>query len=572
MPPDTNRSNFNRLVWLPLAGLLSFAALLACLSGCDSSTESATTAGPGANLPDPNWSQELFASSVDSIDHLEEFSGEMVIQAVQGLNQSLAGSDKQDGWQPDPMVFSLPLEYRELPAVKSLGDPTFDIPGALELQEAFWLRDASQAARGDRADDLSRATSLFDWTVRNFPLEPEKPAGGGYDLVHPPRQMLLLGRGDAQERAWLFMLLARQQGLDVVMLGIPDATRPQGYRPWAAALHSGGQLYLFDAALGLPILNANGAVATLEQTADDDSLLRALDLDGDPYPVKAADLKEVFALVEGSPGYLSRRMRMVELRLTGERKVALTVAASDLAERLRTCKHVRDAKLWDIPYRALAQQGTRDAQIASARELAPYQLDALPPNLRGIGAALQQGRVMHIRGKYVQEEDATAASANALYQVARVPDAELAKLKLTPKERAVLDHTKQDASFWLGLVAFERGRYPAAIEHLKKRTLEASPNGPWTAGANYNLARSYEALQRLPEAIALYEADQSPQRHGNLLRAKKLKGPEATEAPAATDAPADAAPVEAAPAASAPAESTPAAAPSPTPPAEPKAE
>jgi tetratricopeptide (TPR) repeat protein len=276
--------------------------------------------------------------------------------------------------------------------------------------------------------------------------------------------------------------------------------------------------------LGLPIPGPDKqSVATLEQVAADDSLLRALDIEGAPYPVTAAQAAGVVALIEGSPAYLSRRMRMVELRLTGDRKVVLTVAASSLADRLRSMKHVKGAGLWDLPYRALAQRGSAQAREAAARETVHYEFGILPEKLRSVAAALQQGRLMHIRGNYAQEEDDTVKSANAMYSYARMPKADMDRASLDDRQRTLLEHTKQDASYWLGLVAFERERYPGAADHLKKRTLEDSPNGPWTAGARYNLARTYEAMGRNDEAIALYEQDDSPQRHGNQLRARRLK-------------------------------------------------
>ena len=55
------------------------------------------------------------------------------------------------------------------------------------------------------------------------------------------------------------------------------------------------------------------------------------------------------------------------------------------------------------------------------------------------------------------------------------------------------------------------------------QTLEAVPNGPWTDGARYNAARCYEALGELEKAIELLETGDSPQQHGNLLRAKMLR-------------------------------------------------
>ena len=56
---------------------------------------------------------------------------------------------------------------------------------------------------------------------------------------------------------------------------------------------------------------------------------------------------------------------------------------------------------------------------------------------------------------------------------------------------------KEDASYWLGLIAFEQKNYPVAIDYFSRRTLDATPDGPWTDGAHYNLGRTYEALGQL---------------------------------------------------------------------------
>jgi hypothetical protein len=55
------------------------------------------------------------------------------------------------------------------------------------------------------------------------------------------------------------------------------------------------------------------------------------------------------------------------------------------------------------------------------------------------------------------------------------------------------------------------------------RTLDESPNSPWTDGARYNLARALEGKGLFAEARENYLLDESPQRHGNLLRARYLR-------------------------------------------------
>ena len=53
--------------------------------------------------------------------------------------------------------------------------------------------------------------------------------------------------------AWLFVLLARQQGLDAVLLALDDPNDPLHRRvqPWAVGVLSENDLYLFDPAVGV---------------------------------------------------------------------------------------------------------------------------------------------------------------------------------------------------------------------------------------------------------------------------------------------------------------------------------
>jgi TolA-binding protein len=88
---------------------------------------------------------------------------------------------------------------------------------------------------------------------------------------------------------------------------------------------------------------------------------------------------------------------------------------------------------------------------------------------------------------------------------------------------AALRMARQHAAYWLGLTHYERRNYPAAIDWFKIRTLEANPDGPWNSGARYNLARCYEAQGDLSAARQIYYADESPQRHGNQIRADLLE-------------------------------------------------
>ena len=430
------------------------------------------------------------------------------------------------------------------------------------------------------AEQLLIADRLFDWTVRHIQLDEllvypadklsvpgvvgasvqqsNKPAparavpGPGYQLA--PWQTLLYGHGDALCRARVFGLLARQQNIEIVILAFPGQTTPPRPRSWLPAALIGQQLYLFDTQLGLPIPGPDGRwVATLEQVLDDPSLLSALDVGEEyEYPFNQSDLSEIWALVPASPQALSRRMSLVEASLTGEDHLVLTIAPSRLSERLKQCRGVSDVFIWTVPfetawYREARQAKLKDDKVAAAEEY-------LNAGLLLARTPLARARYLHFRERFQPEGE--LPGAKALYLQSRIPQAQIDELEDTPDvqrdfglerytnesdlewfsriavTKIMLAATKLHATYWLGLAHYDTGNYDPAITWLKERTLDVTPDGPWTAGATYNLGRAYEAAGKIDEARSLYLLDRSHQVHGNLLRARLLREHIAKSSPA----------------------------------------
>jgi len=90
------------------------------------------------------------------------------------------------------------------------------------------------------------------------------------------------------------------------------------------------------------------------------------------------------------------------------------------------------------------------------------------------------------------------------------------------EERRVDTTVKQNATYWIGLLSFDEGKFEVAADWLRRLSL-GNANSPWSHGARYNLARALEAQNQFEEAAKLLEEDTSPQRHGNQLRAKLLR-------------------------------------------------
>jgi hypothetical protein len=442
----------------------------------------------------------------------------------------------------------------------TLGTLHFQPADRSAVREAILMRDLSRWARGEEADDVSRAKHLFDWVVRNVQLEPDKEARGdrsGPRFLKRPWETLIWGAGTAMDRAWVFILLARQQGLDAAVLALEDPADPAHgrLRPWTVAVLSEGHLYLFDPYLGLPIpgpggvkLDASGQLdvrpATLAMVLGDERILRQMDLDQlSPYRVKASDLKRVVALVEGSPAYAAQRMRLIESRLVSGDRLVLSAAPAAQAERLKTCAGIADVRLWSLPYETLFQRSQGgDETIRQAGAL--LQLIS--------SGALWKGRVRHLEGKFTGDSNAVQ-----FYGKARLSDREIESLSGAAKLqegrlarpgsardaemvaasiaglKAIAVLARQDASYWLGLAAFEQGKYDMASDYFSARTLAAYPDGPWTPGAKYNLGRVYETQKSYLQAIQQYRGTAgSAQSYGDQLRARWLEKLTAAELPA----------------------------------------
>jgi len=499
----------------------------------------------------------------ENLQGLSEFAGQLAAQVQSAAKALRSPPQTSDPQKRDAELDSFTTQYAVLTArVKQLAEDLdyFATLGALDfptadrntVREAILLRDLSRWVRGEDVDDVSRAKRLFDWVVRNVQLEPDaaqREGQPGPRFMKRPWETLLWGVGTAMERAWVFILLARQQGLDAAVLALEDPADPahQRLRPWVVAVLSEGNPYLFDPYLGLPIpgpggikLSGSGPLdvqpATLAQVLDDERLLRQMDLGGGrPYWVKASELKKVVAFAEGSPPYLAQRMRLIESGVAGEDRAVLSAAPAEQAKRLKASRGITEVRLWPRPYETLFQRTRIGDQ-----------------GFRQVGAALQQvssgalwkGRVRHLEGKFTGDRNAVQ-----FYGKARPSDLEILSLSAAAAKvqegrrgkpaasreaellaasianrRATAVLAKQNASYWLGLAAFEQGNYPMAIDYFTTKTLDPYPDGPWTAGTRYNLGRVYEAQKNYPRAIEHYRGNtRSAQSVGEQLRAQWLE-------------------------------------------------
>jgi hypothetical protein len=538
-------------------------------------------------------------------------------QIVDRLNQWIRTQPPGD-WKADPLLDTLSGPLGKLPLVKDAGVAEFSPFDGYAMQEAVYLRDVALWARGKAVDDLGRAKNLFAWTVSNVQLEQDDKQR----VPLFPWESLLFGRGTAMERAWVFILLARQEGLDAVVLALADpaentpiarAIRPP--EPWCAAVLIDDKACLFDPALGMPVPGKDGIrrdpqgrleiePATLDELMADRSLLKRLDLGSQAtYWVKADDLEYLAALVEASPTELSYRMKLVESHLAGAQKMVLSAPGSAQAQRWKSLSAIKKTGLWLLPYETIERR-SRLSSPEIAKHLGEFlRFYALP------GAPLAKGRLLHLKGQFAGQDSAVGfyqtarPSYEELGYLAELPSAEqldrmkqdldkakseLAKASKDPaaqpsvslqQQKQMLDERiadvnlaqmvnrlkkeyteilmqrskfdseedkriaqealpqqalqimvtnivqgKQDATYWLALVAYQRDNYSMAEDYLSKRILEKPANSLWRHGAFYNLARSVEGAGQIERAAMIYQSDnEAPDAYGRQLRARWLE-------------------------------------------------
>jgi hypothetical protein len=457
---------------------------------CDGCRRQAASTGPGQaqwQQSDANWQAELLTYAVDNLDQMEKYQTQEtlfgIVRQIYSLQQAAADKDKSEkidpisagwpeseifnqvldrlnqwvrfqtpagDWKADAMVESLPNAFKELPDVKELGGMEFSTCDGYFLMEAACVRDAALWARGDALEDLTRAKNLFAWTIRNIQLEMDDQ----HRVPLFPWEALFFGRGTAMERAWVFILLARQQGLEAALLGLADGAgkeaeageRNKPVRQWCVAVLIEGKAYLFDPFLGLPI-PAKGGVrrdgegrleiepATLADILADGSLLKRLDVDSKrTYPVKPENLKKLVALVEASPAALSYRMKLVESHLAGKQKMVLTASASEQAGRWKAISGIGGAEIWRLPYETIARRRQLDVQEIVG-QLGEWMRFYAMPN-----APLAKGRWLQIKGQFSGQDGATG-----FYQAARPSFADLGNFAQLPANQD-LDKIKQEVS------------------------------------------------------------------------------------------------------------------------------
>jgi hypothetical protein len=256
----------------------------------------------------------------------------------------------------------------------------YDLGDVLHIRDCWLTRQLGSVVMREQANDLDRMVGLFELSIRTVALQ------GSEEPTIPQNRfdIMLVGRGTPEDRAWLFGELLRQAGFDAVIVrpkanGAPSPAAPGAAPRWLVGVLMDKDVYLFDPTLGWPIpsLEDKGTTAlvrrpaTLAQAAAHDELLRKLDVPQIKYPLRAQDLKSAKAEAICSSRYSERRFKRLESSLSGNRSATVYAALKDAGGRPGLLSRVaaagngswkkEDVSVWEYP----------DHQTEAARHLDP---------------------------------------------------------------------------------------------------------------------------------------------------------------------------------------------------------
>jgi len=400
---------------------------------------------------------------------------------------------------------------------------------------------------GTQESELERVVELFHFCVRNVALHNKEDER----LPLMPYEILLFGRGDPQDVAWLFADVLRQLQIDAVIIRpamtavddeieddtakdsnaeVSDAEDSDAEDLWLIGVLLNEQVYLFDPKLGTPIPAATDAgktatvlqPATLSDVQKDDGLLRKLDLaDGKAFPFTAEMLQKVTVEVVGTRSLWTPSMQRLDTSLTGDRSSLVFDGLQDEANSPGLMTRVADyggekwgkddVGIWPYPEKqteAAQQRGEGQRKRLSYLELplaAPvfvqfdvatqqfrsFNFDPNDPENLKVEKLKNRKHVTYISTR-ISHLLGDYGSAIRNYQKMRIRLA-IASRQPQPEEvRAINARAEEDAAYWIGLCQLDRGNFSAATSTFRDylRRYEKNPNAAWTIHCRFMLAIS----------------------------------------------------------------------------------
>lgn len=315
---------------------LAFAFLVAAACGCTRVDNS----GGGGGVVQPK-----------AIDPWPAAIGELARQpdtvtARRVLNQLNGGLAAIDRTLPEITADELGIIKNAFrPSPDELGDLTakgFTPMDGNHLGESLFFREVARSLDVGSLPPEQQARIAFDWVCRQMYFRPwslMSPEGPVPVPPSPPRAALRRGFGSGIEREFAFLALARQLGLNAVLIGPPGAENARRWelRPdrtigrgpfWAVGVKVDDDYLLFDPWAGAAIPTPDGkGIMRLSAAKATPALATAwIDSRLPAYPVKSEAVAASEPYFTAPINSFTPRMRVLEEQLAAEFGVKLAAA------------------------------------------------------------------------------------------------------------------------------------------------------------------------------------------------------------------------------------------------------
>ncbi len=465
---------------------------------------------------------------------------------------------KWESAQTHNLLKSLPKEWLERATLDR-----FTSRDGGHIRDCLWANKAARFA-GSGDSELDRIVNLFYFVMRNVELIPT----GQRKVPLTPFDVMMLGRGTTEDRAWIFAELLRQRQIDSVILK-PRSDAADAETNWLlVGVLLEKDIFLFDPAMGLPlpadVAQPRSALprlpATLQQAQETRGLLNAIARDsGGRFTVTIDALKSPQTELISNTCFLSNRMRRLQPELSGELSAIVSDPLDDVEGDpglwVRVTKHPAatwnedDVVLWSYPERQLEESVRLDEDQVKEMARLTYSLTA-PIRIRGVNSdqekktfelvfgkserALMKLRMQHVQGNWptvvqgylaVQLFEVDPPISKDVYEQVLAGFKE-AGLESSNAKRILRDQIPKnirdlhlragnDACYWMALCQAEQNRTKATIEQCNAY-LDRYSSGSWAVPAKSLLAVSLAKQKRWKDAIeTINDAEEDSIQFGN---------------------------------------------------------
>jgi hypothetical protein len=506
-----------------LTRLLYLLSLAVFVAGCNSGKVSSPT--KSAEVPVAAQADEILASALYQLKPNNFGLNSSVEKPVSLLNSWRFKQVEQHGASDEPSPVNAPAGWIAESDVERLAQPKFDLADAAHIRDAMLFHTIAGYLSDRARNEVQRAAVVVDYVCRNVSLWKDDEI----EVAVPPFMIIQMGRGTADDRAWVCACILRQLRQDAVIVRAKSDAKETGDK-WLLGICVEGKVYLFDMRLGLPITQGDDpAIATLDEIVLHPEWLQQMSVKGD-YRLTVDDLREPSISVMSDPLFWCRRMRNIEgvlpakdvcvlydpLLGEGKQKGALG--------RISETNHwpVENLKLWQYPRQQVqaSQKPSKEAQQELHRLLLPLSVP-IPVKVGQDGKAtvgnpenkLQRIRVDQLLGKFTE----AITSYNSIRHLVRDP--------APPEIQRLNRMAAEDAIYWTAVCKFEVGEFDSAMELLTELQKSFDRNGNWYFPARSLVAQCRIELGQIPEAIAALERSSTddPYQSANAIRLKRLK-------------------------------------------------